>query len=178
MGVLFIAYTLAALTSAAVGVRERIHRSQSPDLLPSFWFLAAGTLALMAVARVGDIGSTIAELGRESARDRGWYEGRRSAQVVAIAAIGSCWLVVVLVAIWRVPARRRRYLPMSLALLTLGCYSFIRVISLHHIDAVVYRRHLWGIRVGVVIELCIVFTIAVLAAIRLRVPPPRPRLDP
>jgi hypothetical protein len=71
-------------------------------------------------------------------------------------------------ALWRVPARRRRYLPAALAVFTLMCFIGVRLISLHQIDAVMYRRDLAGARFGAVAELAILAVAVLLTAF----PPP------
>jgi hypothetical protein len=60
---------------------------------------------------------------------------------------------VVVVALWRVPERRRRYLPMAIVSFSLMCYAGIRVVSLHQVDTVLYRRHIAGAKVGSVVEI-------------------------
>ena len=81
-----------------------------------------------------------------------WYESRRRLQGAVVATVGLTWFVAVTAACWRVPARRRRYLPMIVIVLTLGAYAAIRVVSLHQIDAILHRRHFAGVRYGTAIE--------------------------
>ena len=56
----------------------------------------------------------------------GWYASRRRLQALVVVGLGTAWLASVLTAIWRVPERRRRYLPMIVVVLTIGFYAAIR----------------------------------------------------
>jgi len=147
-----IGYVLLVVLSLVARRRERSRAAEVDGVWPPFWLLTAGFLAVMAIGRAGDIGSLIADLGRGRAADSGWYETRRPMQAAVVVVLGAVWFVTVSVACWRTPERRRRYLPMGLMVVTLAAYAAIRVVSLHHIDALLYRRELADIRVGTVIE--------------------------
>ncbi len=120
---------------------------------PMFWYLSAGLLASMAIARGGHIGDLISSLGRSVAEEGGWYEARRTAQTVVVVAVTSTWFVTISLAFWRVPERRRRYLPAALVLFSLVCFGAVRIVSLHQIDTVLYRRDIAGVRIVSIIEL-------------------------
>lgn len=160
-----------AVMCAVVGCREILvsRRAGLRYLWPTFWFLTAVLLAVMAIGQASDIGNLISDLGRREAQSYDWYENRRSAQTVIVSLVAAVWAIVVLVAIWRVPERRRRYLPMAIIVFTLVCFGAIRVVSLHHIDAVVYRRHLGSVQIGRVIEYFLLTLAFVVAAAHLRV---------
>ena len=149
------AYGVAAAASLHAGVRELRRRPSawSRDIWPTFWFLTAALLAAMAVGRAADLGGLVSEIGRREARDEGWYEIRREYQAAAVASIGAIWLVAVIVAVWRVPERRRRYLPPALVVFTLICFAGIRVVSLHNVDALLYNRPIRGVRIVAIVEL-------------------------
>jgi hypothetical protein len=72
-------------------------------------------------------------------------------------------LASVLTAIWRVPERRRRYLPMIVVVLTIGFYAAIRIVSLHQIDAVLHRPKAAGMRYATIIEYSLLFVAAACA---------------
>jgi hypothetical protein len=163
-------YAAVAALCVFVGLRERHEKhADDIDLLPSFWFVSAALLAFMAFARATDLGDTITEIGRNEVRDEGWYETRRSIQAFVVGAIGLCWAVLVVVGIWRVPERRRRYLPSAVALFTLVCFTAARVISLHQVDTVLYRREIAGARAGVVLELVLVAVLLACTVARINV---------
>ena len=151
----------------------------NPNLWPTFWFLTSGLFLLMAVGRAADFGGIAAELGRNEAMSHGWYAERRKFQAAVVAALGAIWFVVVVVALWRVPERRRRYLPMAVVAFSLMCYAGIRIVSLHQIDAVLYRRHIAGAKVGSVVEILGLATAIVVTSWQASsVPPGRPEPKP
>ena len=122
-------------------------------LWPRFWYGTALLLLVMALGRAGDTGHLLGELGRRQARADGWYQNRRSVQAPIVGLIAATWGVSVIVAIWRVPERRRRYLPAALVMFSLACFGGIMLVSLHQVDAVLLRRDVGGVHVGVVVEL-------------------------
>ncbi|MGH9133653.1 MAG: hypothetical protein ACRDZZ_06930 [Ilumatobacteraceae bacterium] len=150
-----LGYGIAAAASLHAGLRERRRQSLAPgrDLWPAFWYLTAALLAVMAVGRAADIGGLVSEFGRREARAEGWYEVRREYQAAAVASVTAVWLIAVVVAIWRVPERRRRYLPVALVMFTLVCFAGVRIISLHHVDTLLYRRGVGGVRFVAIVEL-------------------------
>lgn len=164
-------YLVAAFVAVAIGARERTHHDVDRlDLLPAFWFASALLLVLMGLARIGGVGDMIADFGRERAAADGWYEVRRVSQSIGAIVVASAWLIGVLLAIWRVPPRRRRFLPVAIALFTLGCFAVVRVISLHHIDTVLYRTDIGGVRVVAIIELALLGATLATMATRWSIP--------
>ena len=126
---------------------------RAADIWPTFWFLTSALLAVMALGRAAEIGELVSEFGRREAREEGWYEIRREYQAAAVATVGAIWFVAVVVAVWRVPERRRRYLPAALFVFTLVCFAGIRVISLHQVDTLLYNRPIHGVRIVAIVEL-------------------------
>jgi hypothetical protein len=86
-----------------------------------------------------------------------------------VAVVGAAWLVSVLVSIWRIPERRRRYLPMTVVVLTVGAYVAVRTVSLHQIDSLLYRTEVADLRVGTLLEYVL---LAVAGTITCRAPAP------
>lgn len=117
-----------------------------------FWPMTGAVLMAMAVGRAGGIAEWIADLARSEARGDGWYETRRRYQAIVVGAIGSVWVISVFTACWRIPERRRRYLPMMVVVMTIGAYVAIRMVSLHQVDSLLYRRDLMGMRIGTLTE--------------------------
>jgi hypothetical protein len=146
-------YTVAAVATLLTGRREHRLADVETDLWPTFWFLAAGVLFAMAMGRAGDIGGLLADLGRREARAGRWYDERRTYQAIVVGAVGAIWLITVTTALWRVPERRRRYLPMVLVMFTLMCFAGIRLVSLHQVDSLLDHHRIGGVRVGTVVEL-------------------------
>jgi hypothetical protein len=150
-----VAYGVAAVACLHAGLREQRRRSILPsrDIWPTFWFITAALLAVMALGRAAEIGELVSEFGRREAREEGWYEIRREYQAAAVASIGAIWMVAVVVAVWRVPERRRRYLPAAVAVFSLVCFAGIRIVSLHQVDALLYNRPIRGVRIVTIVEL-------------------------
>lgn len=148
-------YCIVAMLAvgAAIWERQLLRSGDRRDLWPLFWAMTAVVLLTMAIGHAGDLGDLIADYGRRSATSDGWYETRRTAQTTAVAVVGSVWAVVTAVAVWRFPERRRRYLPMAVVTFGLMCFAAIRVISLHQVDSLLYRRDIAGVRIGVLAEL-------------------------
>jgi hypothetical protein len=143
----------ALAVGAAIWERHLLRTGDRRDLWPFFWAMTAVVLLTMAIGHAGDFGDLIADYGRRSAYSDGWYETRRTAQTVAVGVVSAVWAVVTAVAVWRFPERRRRYLPMAVITFGLMCFAAIRVISLHQVDSLLYRRHIAGVRIGVLVEL-------------------------
>jgi hypothetical protein len=161
-------YLVAAGIALLSWWREHRKGRSDPGLWPTFWLLSAAFFVAMAVARATDLGGLATELGRSEAVEHGWYADRRRFQAYGAAVVGFGWLVTVAIALWRVPARRRRYLPAALAVFTLMCFIGVRLISLHQIDGLLYRRQLAGAQFGAVVELVLLAIAVLLTA----VPPP------
>jgi hypothetical protein len=173
-GVRVAAYLIAASVALTTWARERRRARSVPSLWPTFWLLTAAVFLAMAIGRAADLGGLATELGRSEARAQGWYADRRRIQAVVVAALGATWLIVVATALWRVPARRRRYLPAALAVFTLMCFVGVRLISLHQVDSLLYRRDIAGAQVGALGELALLAVAVVLTAWP---PPVGPTLD-
>ena len=162
------AYVFATAVALVSWWRERRRAGGDPGLWPTFWLLTAAFFLAMAVARATDLGGLATELGREQAVQHGWYADRRRVQALGAIVVGAAWLVTVAIALWRVPARRRRYLPAALSVFTLMCFIGVRLISLHQIDGLLYRRDLGGAQFGSVVELGLLAIALLLTAF----PPP------
>ncbi len=149
-----LGYLAAAIACWAAGRRERRFLQTSDlDLWPRFWSLTALVMLAMAIGRATDLANLFADLGRAEARSSGWYEARRPLQAALVGSVSLAWLVSVAVAVWRVPERRRRYLPEGVCVFSLICYAAIRTISFHYADAILYNNPIVGVRIGSIIEL-------------------------
>jgi hypothetical protein len=175
-------YCAVAAASVLAGVREHRRARRNPNLWPTFWYLTAVLFLVMAVGRAGNVAELAADIGRREAQSAGWYDNRRKYQAMVVAAVAGTWFVAVVVALWRVPERRRRYLPMALVSFTIGCFAGVRTISLHQVDGLLYRRYLAGAKFGAVVEvalLAVAFAITFWQpATRLDRGPPEPRRRP
>ncbi len=143
-------YAVTGLICVVAASREAA--SQSAVRWRAFWYLTAAVLVAMALARAIGIDDLLTQLGREQARLDGWYRTRRRLQAALVGTVAATWIVVVFVSIWRVPERRRRYLPTALAAFTIMCFAAARSVSLHHVDAVLYHRSIAGVPVVAIAE--------------------------
>jgi hypothetical protein len=123
-----------------------------PAAWPPFWYWTGALLLAMALGRAIDLGDVAGDELRAQARSGGWYESRRKFQSLVVAGLALAWLAIVFTAVWRVPERRRRYLPVIVAVVTLAAYAAVRVVSLHQIDGLLYRRRIGDVRYGTAIE--------------------------
>jgi hypothetical protein len=159
-------YALAGVTAVVLGVAERRSgRATDPRFWPAFWF-TTGALLSMALARASNLSETLTDIGRDQARSEGWYETRRSLQAGVIVRVTVVWAITVALAVWRVPERRRRYLPTAIAVFTLVCFVGIRLISLHQVDAVLLDRTVSGATIGALVEIGLLLSIVVVSAWR------------
>lgn len=153
---------LVVVGLALLAFRHERRRNLGAGAWPTFWLLSAGLLIVMAAGRAGHVGAWLADLMRDRAVDRGWYEDRRSLQAAVVAPVGGGWLVTVSLACWRIPERRRRYLPASVAMTTLGAFAAVRIVSLHQIDGVLQHRFEAGMRVGTFVEFALIAIVGAL----------------
>lgn len=165
------AYVIAAGLALAAFRRERRRATAVDGVWPPFWLLTGGFLLVMAFGRAGGIGDLIADVGRDEAVSGGWYESRRPVQAAVVGIVGLGLLMSLTHVCWRTPARRRRYFPMGVAIVTLAAFAAIRIVSFHHIDSVLHGRHIVEIRVATVTELGLV---VLASALTFRVPVGRP----
>ena len=176
-----VLYALAGTTALLLGVIERQRgNAAGPRLWPTFWFATGGLLLTMALGRASNVSDLLTDLGRERARSDGWYEVRRSLQAWVVGAVAAVWAVTVAFAIWRVPERRRRYLPTALVVFTLVCFVGIRLISLHQIDTLL-DRDVRGVSIGAVTEVGLLLLVVAVTAWRFRRPrnaPPHEHTEP
>jgi hypothetical protein len=149
------AYLIAAAAALRAGVRERPQARANPNLWPTFWFLTAGLFFLMAIGWAGNLGTVAADLGRREAMAEGWYGHRRRYQALVIGSVVATWFVAIVVMLSRGPERRRRYLPTALISFTVVSFAVVRLVSLHQVDSLLYRREILGARVGDIVELAL-----------------------
>jgi hypothetical protein len=161
------AYVAAAGASMWVAWKEhRRSDGAGSDWWLAYWLVSGGVLTLLGLALAVDVAELVRDLGRTGARSDGWYGARSTYQVAALAALVFVWLsasTVVLIALWRVRVRRRRYLPHAVAMVTLMAFVAIRLVSLHEVDALLYGRALAGARWGVLAELALIGTTVLLS---------------
>ena len=122
-------------------------------------------LSVLLVGRLTGIGSSAYELGRREAITGGWYwSERRRLQGAAILGLGAASPVGVVVVARAMGDRIRRYLTPLGCLLGLAGFAATRIVSLHQIDALLYRRPILGARIASLIELTLTTGLVAVAA--------------
>lgn len=161
-----IGYLAVAAICVAVWRRED---HSAVGYWPPFWLLIAALLAAMGIGRLGGLGDLVGDYLRDWARGEGWYADRRRLQALVVVAIGIAWTLFVLAVCTQTAERRRRYLPMTLIVLTIVAFLGVRTVSLHQIDSALHHHHVVGMRVGTVVEYGLL-TLALAYAIRRTAP--------
>lgn len=146
-------------------------------LTPSaFWWGVAAVLALLAINKQLDLQSWMTQVGRDLARQDGWYEHRHRVQVALVVGLGS--LFVVLALFWGLILRRhwREQWLVWLGLCGLMCFIVVRAASFHHVDAWLFSTFL-GVRWNGWMEIGCLSLIAVGGRLALRHHPDRRHKD-
>lgn len=147
--VLVAAYCVLAVAALAA---RRHERSDPGDVWPMMWVLVVAFLVAGGLGRAFDVVGQVGDAARTAAREDGWYEARRWLQRAVVLVTVGVWASSVLVAALRTPERRRRYVPIAVAIVSLAAFVIVRAVSLHSIDSIT-NHELGPIDVGIVIEL-------------------------
>ena len=115
-----------------------------------FWLEVTLLLGVLVLLKLSRAEAFVANVGREAARNGGWYGDRRVAQTIAVCTITATAILLYPLAIWAYREARYR-LPLATVFLLLA-FIATRAISLHQIDTVLYRRMLGGIQQNQLIE--------------------------
>jgi hypothetical protein len=158
-------YVMAAAFALVAGVNDVRSRGRDAGWWPIVWFGSAVILLAMAVARAIELGRLVPNLGRQRARSEGWYAQRRDVQEMMIVAIAIVSMIALAIAIVWLRSNGRRYLPEVVSVLALLGFAGVRLVSLHQVDVLLYRRRIEGIKLDVVVELAIL-SVAILAPLR------------
>jgi hypothetical protein len=128
-----------AIESVRTTLREGLgRRSQIDDrisiLLPTFWFALCGLMVFLGVNKQLDLQSCFTQIGRDMAKDEGWYENRRMVQAVFVVVIGVLGMITVAAAYLYIRSAWQRYRIAFLGIVFLVTFVIIRAASFHHID--------------------------------------------
>jgi hypothetical protein len=158
-----LGYGLVAVLAAVIGWRQS-HGSAGASggrQWPAFWFTTAVLAVAMGLGRALGAGGVVSDLGRLRARSGGWYEDRRVLQVVVIVLFVLALASVVAIAVRRWgPRLRAGYLHVGLLMAALVCYSVVRIVSLHQIDARLRGNDVAGVMLVTLVELVLLTAVA------------------
>jgi hypothetical protein len=165
-----VGYGVVVVLAATIGRLEsrRSLADREAGSWPAFWFTVALVALAMGVGRALHAGGLVAELGRGQVRSAGWYEDRRSLQIIVIGAVASLAVVIVLFGVARWWRRRTGYLALSLLMVALVCFSIVRVVSLHQVDSWMRTKRTAGVTFGTLLELGLLAAVIAIMFKRLR----------
>ena len=121
-------------------------------------------MSALLVARISGAGSALSDLGRQEALKGGWYWSRRPLQALAVAVLGVASTLVAVALLRRAAGRAAQYLPAALCVLALVAFALTRLVSLHQVDTLLYRRPIVGVKIASIAELFCTLLLAVLAS--------------
>ncbi len=167
-----LAYLIAACLCLAAAVRSASRPGARNGAAIGLWAGAAVLLVLLALSRQVELSVRLTDAGRALIRREGWYSDRRPAQTLLVyIIIGSAGLVALTGSLQL--RRHRSHLIFGwLALVGLVAFVGVRAVSLHYVDALLYRRSIAGIQINAIAELGVTLLVA-LAAVLAAVAPRR-----
>ncbi|MCC6489622.1 MAG: hypothetical protein IT364_19145 [Candidatus Hydrogenedentes bacterium] len=138
-----IGYLASAASCAALAVRDAL-RQPRPATRHTwrFWAILSVLLLLLGINKQLDLQTWLWLVGRQMAREQGWYEQRRWVQVAFTAGIALSGLVLLAALFKYSYLGHGRYLVALTGVTFLVCFVVARAISIEHVD------HFLGISVG------------------------------
>ena len=136
-----------------------------------FWILAAAGMLALGLNKQLDLQTQLTAIGRQWARDGGWYAQRREFQTMFIAGGAVVGALAFAALFWLVRGLRLGVWVALLGLAMLGGFVMIRAASFHHID-VFMRTPVAGLKLHTVLELAGILVVILGAAL------PRPQPKP
>ncbi len=139
---------------------------RQPGRERAFWICAALLMAALGANKQLDLQTLLTVTGRCLARAQGWYDERGEVQTAFVGAVA----VIAVIATLTVAVVMRRHLgrlwPALLGLTAILAYVAVRAASFHHVDQLLYRPAVAGIRADPVLELAGAALIGINAAAR------------
>jgi hypothetical protein len=136
-----------------------------------FWILASIAMLALGLNKQLDLQTQLTAIGRQWARDGGWYYQRREFQaafIVTGALVGTLGLLGLF---WLIRGLRLGVWVTLIGLAMLALFIMVRAASFHHID-IFMRRPVIGLKLHTVLELAGILVVIIGAAL------PRPRPKP
>ncbi len=136
-------------------------KNQAADerALSRLWGLSTLTMGLLGINKQLDLQSWFTQTLRDMAFDQGWYENRRTYQMLFIVCIGLLGVLVTggLAYTLRRVLSRAKWTVVGLALIC--CFVVIRAASFHHVDLLLGLQ-LGQLRLNALVELTGIATVA------------------
>lgn len=168
-----LAYFVAACLCLAAAVRSANRPGARDGAAIGLWAGAAVLLILLALSRQVELSVRVTDAGRALVRREGWYSNRRPAQTLLVCMIvGFAGLLALTGSLLQIRRHPSQLIFGWLALAGLVAFVGVRAVSLHDVDALLYRRSLAGIQINAIAELVVTLLVA-LAAILAAVAPRR-----
>lgn len=122
------------------------------DFEPSFWGLLAASCLVLAFNKQLDLQTLLTSLGRDAAKEQGWYEQRRMVQQCFIWTVSAAALAIVVLVSARLRTASRWAWLAVMGFAALTTFVVTRAASFHHMDAFI-SGSVAGILVNHVLEL-------------------------
>lgn len=147
-----VAYLAAALACGAAAIAERRAVRRGEPAIPGLWLVLAGLMLFLGINKQLDLQTLFGTIGRQIAREQGWYGQRRQVQAAFIAGLGLGGLALLAGLAWWIRRLWRRCLLALAGVVFLFAFVLIRASSFHHVDALLGSTAL-GIRWNAILEL-------------------------
>jgi hypothetical protein len=160
-------YVLSAGICAAAAAwrsqQQGAHRAAETGV----WLALAASLLLLLLLKEWDVHSALTNEGRELARERGWYAQRREQLLQIVYAVLTAGVAAVFLAIVLLGRLRARLALTVLSMGALVCFIAVRTLSLHQIDALLYRRFVHGVQINLALESALACAVGLAAVLTL-----------
>jgi len=128
-----------AMESMGAVLRGDFHRrskieDRGSDLLPTFWFALCGVMVFLGFNKQLDLQTCFTQVGRDMAHSEGWYESRRTVQLIFIVILVLLGLAIIAASYWYIHGAWRRYRLAFYGIVILVLFVIVRATSFHHID--------------------------------------------
>jgi hypothetical protein len=147
------AYLAAATACAIVWAAERKTNRRGQTSSPLFWLVLTVSLLFLGINKQLDLQTLLNDVGRRMARSEGWYDQRRSYQILFIAAVSIAGLLAVGGFSWLARKQSKRNFVALLGTVFLYVFVLIRASSIHHVDMMLHWQFLgwnwnWVLELG------------------------------
>lgn len=147
-------------------MRKRWPRPPAPARRAALWLVVAGLLFALGVNKQLDLQSAVTELGRVMAHSQGWYEQRRTVQVVFIGVVALLGALGLGGVVWLARGHLSDFRMALGGMVFLGCFVVARASSFHHVDVLIHTD-VFGVELNWVFELTGIALVAIAAGRRL-----------